>query len=135
MPGFHRGPPRNKGFSYPADPPTVEEIVAVMRCAGGRPPGLRTRAPIVLLWRAALRINAALAVAESDRDPDRQQRNHQQHPPAPRTRVPSERRTPEAGTVSRDTGSDCLLAAPFAGRGLAHTALPARMQSRRHPKH
>ncbi|MDX6638554.1 MAG: hypothetical protein QOJ01_2065 [Solirubrobacterales bacterium] len=32
MPGYHRGrPPRNKGEQYPADPPTVEEIVAVMR--------------------------------------------------------------------------------------------------------
>jgi hypothetical protein len=36
----------------PADPPTVEEIVAVMRRAGDRAPGLRTRALIVLLWRA-----------------------------------------------------------------------------------
>ena len=35
MPGFHAGrPPRNKGQRYPADPPTVEEIVAVMRAAG-----------------------------------------------------------------------------------------------------
>ena len=32
MPGYHHGrPPRNKGEQYPADPPTVEEIVAVMR--------------------------------------------------------------------------------------------------------
>lgn len=32
MPGYHAGrPPRNKGRRYPADPPTVEEIVAVMR--------------------------------------------------------------------------------------------------------
>jgi hypothetical protein len=32
MPGFHAGrPPRNKGLRYPADPPTVEEIVAVVR--------------------------------------------------------------------------------------------------------
>ena len=32
MPGYHAGrPPRNKGMRYPADPPTVEEIVAVMR--------------------------------------------------------------------------------------------------------
>ena len=38
MPGFHAGrPPRNKGVRYPADPPTVEEIVAVMRTAGRRP--------------------------------------------------------------------------------------------------
>ena len=32
MPGYHAGrPPRNKGMRYPVDPPTVEEIVAVMR--------------------------------------------------------------------------------------------------------
>ncbi len=37
MPGYHRGrPPRNKGEQYPADPPTVEEIVAVMRTIGDR---------------------------------------------------------------------------------------------------
>jgi len=37
LPGYHRGrPPRNKGLRYPADPPTVEEIVAVMRRAGDR---------------------------------------------------------------------------------------------------
>jgi hypothetical protein len=34
LPGFHAGrPPRNKGMRYPADPPTVEEIVAVLRAA------------------------------------------------------------------------------------------------------
>jgi hypothetical protein len=31
LPGYHQGrPPRNKGLRYPADPPTVEEIIAVM---------------------------------------------------------------------------------------------------------
>jgi hypothetical protein len=31
MPGYHQGrAPRNKGLRYPADPPTIEEIVAVM---------------------------------------------------------------------------------------------------------
>lgn len=31
---FHAGrPPRNKGMRYPADPPTIEEIVTVMRHA------------------------------------------------------------------------------------------------------
>jgi len=35
MPGFHAGrAPRNKGLRYPADPPQVEEIIAVMRTAG-----------------------------------------------------------------------------------------------------
>jgi hypothetical protein len=37
MPGFHAGhAPGNKGLRYPADPPKVEEIVAVMRTAGDR---------------------------------------------------------------------------------------------------
>jgi hypothetical protein len=70
MPGFHRGrPPRNKGLQYPADPPTVEEIVAVMRRAGDQPYGLSPRAVIVLLWRTGLRISEALSLAESDLDP------------------------------------------------------------------
>src|SRR5881397_2485916 len=69
MPGHHCGrPPRNKGLRYPADPPTVEEIVAVMRCAGPTPYGFRARALIVLLWRAGLRVSEALALAESDLD-------------------------------------------------------------------
>jgi hypothetical protein len=35
VPGYHLGrPPRNKGMRYPAAPPPVEEIVAVMRQAG-----------------------------------------------------------------------------------------------------
>jgi site-specific recombinase XerC len=69
MPGFHCGrPPRNKGRNYPADPPTVEDIVVVMRRAGDRTPGLRTRALVVLLWRAALRINEALSLMEGDLD-------------------------------------------------------------------
>ena len=45
MPGYHAGrPPRNKGRSYPADPPAVEEIVAVMRQVGGGRHGARLRA-------------------------------------------------------------------------------------------
>jgi hypothetical protein len=36
LPGYHAGrPPRNKGRRYPADPPTVEEIIAVMRSRRG----------------------------------------------------------------------------------------------------
>jgi hypothetical protein len=45
MPGYHAGwAPRNKGMRYPADPPTVEEIVAVMRRTGQDHPGWRLRA-------------------------------------------------------------------------------------------
>jgi hypothetical protein len=42
MPGYHRcRPPRNKGEQYAADPPTVEEIIAVMRTSGDRSDGHR----------------------------------------------------------------------------------------------
>ncbi len=69
MPGYHRGrPPRNKGEQYPADPPTVEEIVAVMSTVADRADGHRLRALIVLLWRAGLRISEALSLQESDLD-------------------------------------------------------------------
>src|SRR5437763_7506120 len=61
MSGFHQGrPPRNKGLRYPPDPPTVEEINAVMQAAGDRPDGLRLRGVIVVLWRAGLRVSEAL---------------------------------------------------------------------------
>ena len=63
--------PRNKGLRYPADPPKVEEIVAVMRKAGDDAHGQRLRGLIVLLWRAGLRIQEALALAEADLDPRR----------------------------------------------------------------
>ena len=54
---FHLGrSPGNKGMSYPADPPRVEEIVAVMRQAGSGVHGDRARGLIIVLWRAGLRI-------------------------------------------------------------------------------
>ena len=69
LPGYHAGrPPRNKGRRYPADPPAIEEIIAVMRTAGAGPDGVRLRALIVVLWRAGLRIGEALALAEPDLD-------------------------------------------------------------------
>src|SRR6187200_2553912 len=72
MPGYHAGrPPRNKGRLYPADPPTVEEIVAVMREASDDRHGDRLRALIVVLWRGGLRVAEALALGERDLDPRR----------------------------------------------------------------
>ena len=69
LPEFHGGrSPRNKGIRYPADPPTVEEIVTVMRAAGDDAHGRRLRALIVILWRAGLRVQEALALAEADLD-------------------------------------------------------------------
>ena len=72
MPGHRRGqPPRNKDMRYPADPPTVEEIVLVLRHAGDRAHGLRLRGLIVAMWRSGLRISETLALTESDLDADR----------------------------------------------------------------
>jgi site-specific recombinase XerC len=57
LPGYHRGRlPRNKGLRCPPDPPTVEEIIAVMRAAGDGPDGVRLRGVIVVLWRAGVRV-------------------------------------------------------------------------------
>ena len=72
MQAVHAGkPPRNKGQRYPADPPTVDEIVAVMRVAGQGRYGARLNGLIVVLWRAGLRIHEALSLLESDLDPRR----------------------------------------------------------------
>ncbi len=60
-----------KGVRYPADPPSIEEIVLVMRHAGGGTHGMCMRALIVVLWRAGLRIGEALALTESDLDRSR----------------------------------------------------------------
>lgn len=69
LPGFRAGhAPGNKGLRYPADPPKVEEIIAVMRTAGDGAHGQRLRALIVFMWRAGLRIQEALALSEGDLD-------------------------------------------------------------------
>ena len=69
LPGYLAGcPPRNKGLLYPADPPRIEEIIAVMRQAGEGVHGDRVRGLVVVLWRAGLRIREALALTESDLD-------------------------------------------------------------------
>lgn len=64
-------PPRNKGLRYPADPPAVQEIIAVMREAGSDRHGARLRGLIVVLWRGGLRIQEALTLSERDLDPQR----------------------------------------------------------------
>ena len=72
LPGFHAGhAPGNKGLRYPADPPKIEEIIAVMRTAGDDRHGRRLRGLIVIMWRAGLRIQEALALTEGDLDQPR----------------------------------------------------------------
>jgi integrase len=71
-PGFRAGlAPRNEGQRYPADPPTVDEIVAVMRQGARDRHGHRLGALIVVLWRAGVRINDALSLIETDLDQQR----------------------------------------------------------------
>src|SRR5436853_4471305 len=66
LPAYHRGrPPRNNGLSYPPDPPTVEEIIAVMRAAGDDPDGVRLRGLIV---RAVARWAAGQRSARAGRE-------------------------------------------------------------------
>jgi integrase len=72
MPGHNVGlAPRKTGMVYPAAPPTVDEIVAVMRRTLPDRHGLRLWALIVVLWRGGLRIQEALTLTESDLDPRR----------------------------------------------------------------
>jgi integrase len=69
MPGYHAGrAPRNRGQLDPADLPTVEEIIAVMRQTADDRHGARLRALIVVLWRSGLRVQEALALGERDLD-------------------------------------------------------------------
>jgi site-specific recombinase XerD len=69
LPGFHAGhAPGNKGLRYPADPPKLEEIIAVTRTAGDGAHGRRLRGLIVVMWRAGLRIQESLALNERDLD-------------------------------------------------------------------
>jgi site-specific recombinase XerD len=74
MPGFHKGrAPVTKGRSLPPDPPSVEDIVALLeQCKplrAGRKAELsamRLRALVIVLWRTGLRISEALALEERD---------------------------------------------------------------------
>jgi hypothetical protein len=60
LPDFHAGrPPRNKGIRDPANPPTIEEIVAVMRRAGDGVHGHRLRADRRALARGAAHLRRA----------------------------------------------------------------------------
>jgi hypothetical protein len=66
VPGYLAGrPPRNKGLTYPADPPPVEGIVAVMRQTGSGVHGARVRGLIVVLWRAGCAAPARIEKEQS----------------------------------------------------------------------
>jgi hypothetical protein len=56
----------DRGQRYAVDPPTVDEIIAVMREAGQGRCGNRLNGLIVVCWRAGLRINEARSLTEID---------------------------------------------------------------------
>jgi hypothetical protein len=59
MPGLNTGrAPPNKGMLYPADPPTIEEIVSVTRTAGDSVHGQRPALIVVLARRATYQRSA-----------------------------------------------------------------------------
>ena len=69
---FHQGrAPRNKGLRYPPDPPSVEEIIAVMRACASRPEGVRLRAIVVVLARRSADQRGARADRERSGPPPR----------------------------------------------------------------
>ena len=113
--------PPNEGVRYPADPPTVEEIILVMREAGPGPYAERTRGPIAILWRAGLRISEALALTETELDPKTGYRHGPSPPTASdaRKRRPAAITTPERGPVSGASaayGATALGADPIGAR-------------------
>ena len=72
LPGFHVGhAPGNKGLRYPADPPKVEEIIAVMRTAGDGAHGRRLRGLIVIMWRRSAHPGSPRAQRRRSRSPTR----------------------------------------------------------------
>lgn len=58
--------PANKGKTYPAQPLTAEEVVALLNACSRTPYGLRDRALMGLLWRSGLRIHEALRLWPDD---------------------------------------------------------------------
>jgi site-specific recombinase XerD len=70
---FRKGKsPANAGQTYPAQPLTEDEVLALLAaCPVQHRVGRRDRALIVFLWRSGVRISEALAVTAGDLYPDR----------------------------------------------------------------
>jgi integrase len=69
LPGYHAAAhPRNKGCATRPTRPPSRRSFAVMRHAPDDRHGWRLRAMIVVLWRAGLRVQEALVLAEHDLD-------------------------------------------------------------------
>lgn len=68
QPGYRKGiRPANAGKRWPADPPNLQEIRAMLdACAGPGPTRVRLRALIVVWWRAGLRVQESLDLLPKD---------------------------------------------------------------------
>ena len=72
QPGYRLGQkPPNAGNRYPAEILTADEVHRLLAACGRGVSGVRDRALIVVLWRAGLRVNEALALRPKDVDLDR----------------------------------------------------------------
>ena len=68
LPDFHAGKaPANKGQRYAPDPPTVEEIIAIMRHAQNAPYGNRLNGLIVVLWALFPHVCRSISVPHPER--------------------------------------------------------------------
>jgi site-specific recombinase XerC len=71
MKGYRKGvKPANAGETFPADPPSDDEVVALMDACGTDMVGRRNRALIAVLRGSGLRISEALALIPRDVDFD-----------------------------------------------------------------
>ena len=65
--GFRLGvEPPNKGKTYPPEPLTQREVLALLAACGRGASGIRNKALIVVLWRSGLRVAEALALEPKD---------------------------------------------------------------------
>lgn len=61
--------PANHGKTYPAEPLTADEVLAILDACGMSPAHVRLRALLALIYRTGLRISEALDLYERDIDP------------------------------------------------------------------
>lgn len=61
----------NKGVKFPVETLTLAEVMGLMQACSMGPTGIRNRALLAVLYRAALRVSEALALLPKDLDPRR----------------------------------------------------------------
>ena len=140
---FHQGlPPRNKGRRYPPRPAERGgDHRGDARCRRRSATGCRLRGVIVVLWRAGLRISEALALNETDLDPDRgaRARPPRQGRQAPRGRNgplgvgAPRRRGSQLRTVCRSARCSACVRGPTRGRPCAPAGSASNSTTPRSP--